>query len=151
MPDSNRQNLTPAERLPAHGYGRGSAFWRVVRVIAWLSLLLIAVATLGPLSLRPTTGLPPQIERFAAFLVVGVLFAAAYPRRILLVGVVVLSSAVVLEILQLIEPFRHGRLLDACFKLAGGALGLAIGWLTARRLNGRGGLSASDQVGRSTS
>ncbi len=105
---------------------------RALRVSAWLVLALIAFATEGPLSLRPTTGLSPQLERLFAFALVGALFAAAYPRRIFLAAVVVLGAAVLLEMLQLLTSSRHGRVFDAGVKVAGGIAGLAAGWLFAR-------------------
>ena len=74
----------------------------------------------------------PQFERLVAFAVMGGLFAAAYPRHILLAAVVVLGAAVLLEVFQLFEPSRHGRLLDASFKVVGGIAGLAAGGLFAR-------------------
>ena len=50
-----------------------------LKVAAWLSLLLVVV-TLGPIGLRPMSGLSVHIERFGAFAVVGVIFSLAYPR-----------------------------------------------------------------------
>jgi hypothetical protein len=106
-------------------------FQVLLRVAAWTCLALIALATLVPLGLRPESGLSPQIERFAAFAVVGALFAAAYPRYILFAAVVVLGTAIMLELLQLLAPSRHGRLFDAGVKVAGGMIGLAAGWTVA--------------------
>jgi VanZ family protein len=51
----------------------------------------------------------------------------AYPRRTVLVCLVVLGSAALLEMMQLLTPDRHGRLLDAIEKMAGGAAGIAAG------------------------
>jgi hypothetical protein len=106
-------------------------FQVLLRAFAWTCLVLIALMTLGPLGLRPETGFSPQIERFAAFAVVGALFAAAYPRYILFAAVVVLGAAVLLELLQLLAPSRHGRLFDAGVKVAGGMIGLSAGWILA--------------------
>lgn len=107
---------------------------RLVRVAAWLCLAFIALATLSPLGLRPTTGWPPSIERFLAFALVGALFAAAYPRYILFAAVIVLGAAALFEILQVLAPSRHGRIFDASVKLLGGSFGLAVGWLLVRWL-----------------
>lgn len=103
----------------------------VFRVAAWTCLAVIALVTLGPLGMRPTSGLSPSIERFVAFAVVGALFAFAYPRYILFAALIVLGAAVLFEILQLLSPSRHGRLFDAGVKVAGGMVGLAAGWLFA--------------------
>lgn len=113
------------------------AFRRMIRAAAWCSLAFVVFATLGPLGLRPTTGLSPQLERLTAFFVVGGLFAAAYPRHIILAAIVVLGTAVLLELLQLLTPSRHGRLFDAGVKIVGGALGLALGWALSRWVHRR--------------
>jgi hypothetical protein len=107
-------------------------FQVLLRVSAWICLALIALVTLGPLGLRPESGMPPHVERFAAFAVAGVLFAAAYPRYIVFAAVIVLGAAVLLELLQLLAPSRHGRLFDAGVKVAGGMVGLCTGWMLAR-------------------
>jgi hypothetical protein len=67
-----------------------------------------------------------------AFVVVGALFAAAYPRHIVLASLVVIGAAILLEAFQLLEPSRHGRLFDASVKIAGGLIGLGGGWVFAR-------------------
>ncbi|WP_349627439.1 hypothetical protein [Rhodopseudomonas palustris] len=109
----------------------------LLRIAAWACLAGIAFATLSPIGLRPTTGVSPSIERFAAFALVGALFAAAYPRYILFAAAIVIGAAVLLELIQLLEPSRHGRLFDASVKLAGGTLGLAAGSIVGRWLRRR--------------
>lgn len=115
------------DRLPAR-------YETLLRVAAWLCLGFIAMATLSPLGLRPTTGWPPSIERFLAFALVGALFAAAYPRYILFAALIVLGAAAAFEILQVLAPSRHGRVFDAAVKFAGGTFGLIAGWLSVRWL-----------------
>jgi hypothetical protein len=107
-------------------------FQVVLRISAWTCLALIAFVTLGPVGLRPESGMPPHFERFAAFAIAGTLFAAAYPRHILFAAVIVVGAAVVFELLQLLAPSRHGRLFDAGVKVAGGFIGLGAGWIAAR-------------------
>lgn len=105
---------------------------RLFRILAWGGLALIAFATLSPIDLRPTSELPPNTERFIAFAIVGAAFALAYPRHLWLTLVVVLSTAVMLEILQIVSPSRHGHMLDAVVKMSGGTMGLTAGWLLQR-------------------
>jgi hypothetical protein len=105
---------------------------RFTRIMAWLCLAYIAFVTVGPIGVRPVTGVSPQLERLVAFAVVGVLFAAAYPRHIVLAAIVVIGTAILLESLQLLEPSRHGRLFDASVKIAGGLIGLGAGSIFAR-------------------
>lgn len=105
---------------------------RLLQIAAWACLVAIALATFSPIGLRPTTGLSPSIERFIAFATVGVLFVVAYPRYIVFAAAIVLGAAVAFEMLQVLEPSRHGRLFDASVKLAGGSIGLAAGSVLAR-------------------
>lgn len=104
----------------------------VLRILAWMLLAALVVVTIGPISLRPVTPLPTQLERSLALLVIGFVFALAYPRHIVIVAVLVLGTTILLEFLQVLEPSRHGRLVDAAVKLLGGAVGLAFGTLASR-------------------
>ncbi len=106
-----------------------------LRVAAWLLLAALIFVTLSPIDLRPVSALPTQLERAAALGLVGFVFALAYPRRILLVAAIVLGATVALELLQLMQPSRHGRLVDVAVKLVGGAAGIIAGWFVTRRRN----------------
>ena len=68
-----------------------------------------------------------SFEHLAAFAVLGVLFSLPYPRQVALVCLIVLGSAVLLELLQLLTPDRHGRVPDAIEKMAGGLVGIVVG------------------------
>ena len=107
---------------------------KTLRIAAWLVLTFIAFATLSPIGWRPHSLLPVNLERAAAFVLAGLLFGLAYPRHVLLAGVVLAIGIIGLEVLQTLQPDRHGRELDALIKLAGATLGLVLGWFTARRL-----------------
>jgi hypothetical protein len=104
----------------------------LLRLLAWLLLIGLVVVTIGPISLRPVTPLPTQLERALALTIIGFVFALAYPRHIVIVAILVLGTTVLLEFLQVLEPSRHGRIVDAGVKLLGGAVGLAFGTLLAR-------------------
>jgi hypothetical protein len=99
---------------------------RLFLVAAWLALAFIAFATLSPLRDRPAVA-GPQLEHFAAFALMGLAFVRGYPRRLLLIVAIVLGSAFALETLQLLTPDRHGRLIDAAVKAAGGICGIIAG------------------------
>lgn len=118
-----------------------SAIHRVIRVLAWLCLAYIAFITVAPIDFRPETGFSPRLERLVAFTMLGGLFAAAYPRRIVLAALVVIGSALLLEAFQVFEPSRHGRMFDAAIKIVGGLIGLAAGWLLARLTRRQGRIS----------
>ena len=109
---------------PTGGVGR---LQLTLRIIAWLLLAGIAFSTLAPIGLRPESGFSPNAERAFAYAVAGLVFALAYPRRLVLVMALVVVSAVGLELLQLIVISRHARLADAGIKLLGGGLGVMLG------------------------
>jgi xanthine/uracil permease len=97
-------------------------------VAGWLALAFIVYATLSPIDDRPVIA-APQVEHFVAFAFVGFAFALAYPKRLVLIATLILISAFGLEAMQLLTPDRHGRLIDALVKAAGGLCGVGIGQL----------------------
>ncbi len=103
-----------------------------LRIIAWLVLLMLAFFTLSPIELRPHAALPAYDERLAGYLVAGLLFAAAYPKRIWLATAIVLVSVFGLEWMQTLRPDRHGKVDDALVKAAGACIGLGLVWITHR-------------------
>src|SRR4051812_18998858 len=105
---------------------------RLLQILAWLLLLALAIVTVGPIRLRPETGLSPQLERTVGLLIVGFVFGLAFPRRILLVALLLFTSTALFEALQNFEPPRPGRVIDLAVKLIGAALGLFLGWLASR-------------------
>lgn len=91
---------------------------------AWSMLAIIVFLTLCPIEFRPVVA-PSEVERFVAFGLAGSLFGVAYPRKILLVALLVIGSAVALELMQRLVPGRHGRMFDADVKIVGACLGIA--------------------------
>ena len=65
----------------------------LLRIAAVLLFGAIAFVTEGPLHDRPQTGYPPQMERFAAFFLLGVLSALGFPKRRLFVAVLIVAGA----------------------------------------------------------
>jgi hypothetical protein len=102
-------------------------FQKLLIIAAWMLLALIASATVSPIRDRPMLYTSASLEHLAAFAVVGVLFCLAYPRHVALVCLIVLGSAVLLELAQLLTVDRHGRVQDAVEKMAGGVLGVMVG------------------------
>src|SRR5829696_3857865 len=105
---------------------------KLVKFAAWAGLSVIAYLTLSPLRDRPTLLTSSKLEHFAAFSILGTLFCLAYTRRILVVLLIVPGSAALLELLQFLTPDRHGRMLDALRKMAGGAAGVFAGLAVLR-------------------
>lgn len=100
---------------------------RLLRLAAWLALALILIVTISPIQFRPITGEPADVERFAAFFLVGFLFALAYPRHWLAVLILTVGCAGMFELLQRLAPGRHGELADFVFKAVGAIGGVCIG------------------------
>ncbi|WP_065756003.1 VanZ family protein [Bradyrhizobium paxllaeri] len=119
---------------------------KLMPVAAWIAIIVIAYATLthigfvysiyfklAPYLMRPAMRTYAHFEHVIAFAILGALFWFAYPRRLILVCCIVFGAAVLLEVLQTITPDRHGTLIDALEKMAGGAAGILCA-RTARRL-----------------
>lgn len=99
---------------------------RVSIAAGWLVLAFIVYATLSPIGDRPVLT-DQKLEHFAAFTLLGFAFGLAYPNRVFLVLIIILGSAFGLEVLQQLTPDRHGRLIDALIKAAGGICGIGLG------------------------
>ena len=119
---------------------------RLAMAAAWIAVIAIAYATLthvgfvyaiyfklSPFLMRPAMQTYAHFEHVIAFAILGALFGFAYPRRPIPVFGIVFGAAVFLEILQTMTPDRHGTLVDALEKMAGGAVGIMI-MRTAQRL-----------------
>jgi hypothetical protein len=91
---------------------------------AWASAAAIVAFTLGPVACRPQFG-HPQLERFAAFFVLGVCWGAAFHRRPLRVLAGLTLGAVGLELAQALAPGRDAAAPDALAKVCGAAAGVA--------------------------
>jgi VanZ family protein len=121
-------------------------FTRLAMAAAWIAVIAIAYATLthvgfvysiyfklSPFLMQPAMRTYAHFEHVIAFAVLGALFGFAYPRRLILVCGIVFGAAALLEILQTMTPDRHGTLIDALEKMAGGAAGILFARI-ARRL-----------------
>jgi hypothetical protein len=100
-----------------------------LRVTAWLAFALIVFVTLAPLQYRPVVSHHAQLERFAAFAMVGLFFGLSYPRRWILDGSFLIGAAGLLEALQGLTGDRHGHLRDAIAKALGGTFGIGAALL----------------------
>jgi VanZ family protein len=114
----------------------------ILRIIAWLLTAAVTFATLGPARLRPHSDLGQNGEHALAFVLVGLAFGLAYPRRRLLVAGAAVVLIGVLELLQLWMPGRHARLedfvVDALAACAGIVTAAVMDWLVHRSKTGAG-------------
>jgi VanZ family protein len=102
---------------------------KYVLVVAWLLLAAIVFVTLAPVQWRPRTG-HPNLERFAAFLLLGAAYTLALPRRAGLIAVCVVLGAFALEAAQWFSPTRDPAVKDALVKACGALVGVAAGrWI----------------------
>ena len=85
----------------------------MVRSSAWLLAAAVAFATLGPPGLRPHSDLGQDGEHALAFVLVGLAFGLAYPRRRLSTTAIAVVLIGLLELMQFWAPGRHARL-DRC-------------------------------------
>jgi hypothetical protein len=102
---------------------------KLLRITAWLAFALIVFVTLAPLQYRPVVSPHAQLERFAAFAMVGLFFGLAYPRRWILDCSFLIAAAGLLEGLQRLTSDRHGHLRDAVAKASGGTFGIGAALL----------------------
>lgn len=116
-----------------------------VRGAAWAAVIAIAYATLthvdfvyaiyfklSPFLMGPQMRTYAHFEHVIAFAFLGALFGLGYPRRPILAFCFVLGAAALLELLQTVTPDRHGTLIDAMEKIAGGAAGIILGRIAQR-------------------
>jgi VanZ family protein len=104
----------------------------IFRWIAWLLVVGIALVTLCPISWRPISHAPADVERAFAFFLVGGAVFAAYPKRRLLSVLLVVGWAAALEAGQLLVPSRHARLHDFIVKALAAVIGAAAAAALAR-------------------
>ncbi|MDD1517772.1 MULTISPECIES: VanZ family protein [Bradyrhizobium] len=107
-----------------------------IRTFAWLLAAAVTFATLGPPGLRPHSTLGQDGEHALAFIMVGLAFGLAYPRRRLLIAAAAVILIGVLELMQFWAPGRHARLEDYLVDAATACLGFALA-ATADRLLSR--------------
>ena len=64
---------------------------------------------------------------FSVFLIVGTLFGIGYPKRVVLIAVIIVLSAASFELAQHFIPARHGTWAGFLAKAAGGGKGVVMG------------------------
>ncbi|MBB4366430.1 VanZ family protein [Bradyrhizobium sp. CIR18] len=102
----------------------------LIRSFAWLLAAAVTFATLGPPGLRPHSDLGQDGEHALAFILVGLAFGLAYPRRRLLGAGAAVVLIGVLELMQFWAPGRHARLADFLVDALTACLGFALAAIT---------------------
>lgn len=117
-----------------------SARSKWIAIAGAVLLAAIVVVTLVPANLRFRTGLGWEAEHFLAYFAVTSIFCLAWPKRPLVVGLVLTPFACLFEALQGLTPDRTPDLATALAAAAGvlaAALLAKLGMLVRRRLSGR--------------
>ena len=102
------------------------------RLFAWLLATAVTFATLGPPRYRPHSNLGQDGEHTLAFILIGLAFGLAYPRRRMLTAAISVVLIGVLEILQFWAPGRHARLEDFVVDATTACAGFAIAAIVER-------------------
>jgi VanZ family protein len=116
-----------------------STILKLTTALAWVAIIAIAYATLtkvgfvyaiyfklAPFLMGAHMQTYAHLEHVFAFAILGTLFGLAYPRSTTLVCCMVFGAAALLEIAQTLTPDRHGTLIDALEKMAGGGAGILL-------------------------
>jgi hypothetical protein len=113
-----------AGRTPERRRKLMSAEWLL---LAGGALAVIVFATLCPIEWRPRLSDNPDMERLAAFAVLGFAAKFAFPRKHLwtILGIALFAAG--LEAAQGLVPGRHAHLWDAAVKMLGAAAGVQFG------------------------
>ena len=102
---------------------------RFARFAAWLGLALIVFVTVSPIDARPSNVTTTDLDRALAFVVMSGLFIVAYPRRVLVISVVLFFAAFLIELTQFATMTRHPQMHDAVVKALGVMVGVSGGLL----------------------
>jgi VanZ family protein len=74
-----------------------------------------------------------DLERFAAFAVIGAVFGVSHPKHRLHILLLLVGLVGLLEVAQNFLPSSHGRLPDETVKTSGALLGVALAMFIERR------------------
>jgi hypothetical protein len=109
------------------------------RIIAWVLTAAVTFATLGPPQYRPHLGLGQDGEHALAFVLVGLAFGLAYPRRRLLTAGIAVLLIGLLELLQHWMPGRHARWEDFVVDALAAWAGIAAAAVLERMMRSKTG------------
>jgi VanZ family protein len=106
----------------------------ILKIFCIATLAILAFVGLGPARWQPRSGLGWELDHFAGYFVITALCCLAWPRP-LVVGVILVTFAVLLEGLQAFMPDRSSYYLAAVYSAAGvvAAAVIAALFLRARK------------------
>jgi hypothetical protein len=100
---------------------------RFARFAAWFGLALIVLVTISPIDVRPSDLTTADLDRALAFVVMSAVFIIAYPRRVLVISVLLFLAAFFIELTQFAAVTRHPQMQDAVIKSLGVIMGVSGG------------------------
>ena len=111
------------------------------RILTWFCVILLAVFSLLPAQDMVRTGIPGELEHFAAYAGSASIAIAGYGRRgaARIIGLFWIYAGV-LEYLQHFSPGRHPSIVDFATSALGAFFGGVVGAFLVRRL-GKGAYS----------
>jgi len=109
---------------------------KMAQIVGWLAVVVIAILSLVPGSLRPDTGAPPKLEHVAAYLMAAGLLTFGYgkQRHPLVIALCLAIYSAALEIAQILVPGRHAGFADFAASTTGAVIGSALTWIVLRAL-----------------
>ena len=110
----------------------GRHMQRLFQAAAWLLAATIVVLSLGPPSVRPTTGAAHDLEHLLIFLATGMAFGLGYPRRVWLLTIALPIFAAAIEVAQNWVPGRHARISDFLVDAAASCLGVGLSYASLK-------------------
>ena len=102
------------------------------RGLAWALIAAIFDLSLVPPSLRPVISAPHDFEHFAIFALCGVAFGLGYRAAYLFQATALVAFSGLIEILQLLTPGRHARMIDFTVDAIAICVGVLIAWLVLK-------------------
>jgi VanZ family protein len=106
---------------------------RIFQAEAWLLAGTIVVLSLGPASVRPSTGAGAHnLEHFLIFLATGMAFGFGYPHRFRFLIIALPIFAAVIEVAQIWAPGRHATMSDFLVGAAASCFGVALSYAFGR-------------------
>lgn len=104
---------------------------RILKVCCVAALVVLVFVGLGPPKWQPRSGLGWEIDHFAGYLVITLMFCIAWPRPLVVAGALIVF-AVLLEALQAVPPDRSSDVFAALYSACGVVAGALIAELFIR-------------------
>ena len=104
---------------------------RALKICCIAILVLLLIVGLGPSKWQPRSGIGWQLDHFLGYLVIAMIFCLAWPRPLVIAGILVVFAAV-LEALQAIPPDRSSNVFAALYSAAGVLAGALLSELFIR-------------------